>query len=601
MGIRSSLALAWSTILLPRGLAGDGSALDKAIDLLDEGLRGLPVSDVANRASALSNRALALATRSERTGSRRDLDEAIAGGRDALRLFPRGHRNLLGATSNLVSALQRRYQEGGDAEDLDAAIDVARQAVASSGGDDRDYHLADLADVLHDRYELARRAQDLNEGIAVLQQAVAATASDTPELATRLGHLSTWFRDRFDLEGEAEDLSRAVEIARRCVSVATPEHRHYPLIHTNAANTLQIWHQRTGDLSAMDEAVAWRRSAVTATPEGDPEGPERLSDLGATLLARYRWTAAEDDLQDAGHAARQAVDCLPAEDLREGTYRSNLSATLLETYRRYNRRQDLFAALDQGERAIACSFPEPLGRLMALSNYASALHERADLIGGIDDVQGAIQILGSMAQEAAQFPDHPGLVANACVARITCFYLTSKDADLNEAIAVGRLALTSAAEDAEERHLIASVLGAALRIRHARYGAADDLIESVACAEMALGALPAGHPWQGRYRTNLGSALISLYLRTAHSHALQHAIAVLPDGATRVPAPRDRAILLTHLGLALFIRAHRHRSSEGGPGSEPIPDSTDQEADVEDLNGAIQALRGPRRRAGGRS
>lgn len=126
MGLRGFLALARSTVLLPRGLDGDDRALDKAIDLLAEGLRDLPPSDVANRASALSNRALALATRSERTGSRRDLDEAIALGREALRVFPSGHRSLPGAAANLTSALQRRYREGGDAEDLDAAIDVAR-------------------------------------------------------------------------------------------------------------------------------------------------------------------------------------------------------------------------------------------------------------------------------------------------------------------------------------------------------------------------------------------------------------------------------------------------------------------------------------------
>jgi hypothetical protein len=80
----------------------------------------------------LANLGLALADKSERTGSDSDLDEAIEVMWAVRARIPAGHPHSVSLLSNLGNALHRRHERTGDHASLTESIELLREALVSA-------------------------------------------------------------------------------------------------------------------------------------------------------------------------------------------------------------------------------------------------------------------------------------------------------------------------------------------------------------------------------------------------------------------------------------------------------------------------------------
>ena len=65
--------------------------------------------------------------------------------------------------------------------------------------------------------------------------------------------------------------------------------------------------ERTGDLDALTEAIAFARTAVAATPAGHAHYPVYLSSLAAALLHHYDRTQSLGALTEAVSVGREST------------------------------------------------------------------------------------------------------------------------------------------------------------------------------------------------------------------------------------------------------------------------------------------------------
>ncbi|KAF9219160.1 hypothetical protein BS17DRAFT_663966, partial [Gyrodon lividus] len=81
---------------------------------------------------SMNNLAVALRTRFEQGGDRKDLEKAIQLHRNALALTPPGHPSRAGSLDNIATALKTRFKQGGNEKDLDEALERCQMAEAAS-------------------------------------------------------------------------------------------------------------------------------------------------------------------------------------------------------------------------------------------------------------------------------------------------------------------------------------------------------------------------------------------------------------------------------------------------------------------------------------
>lgn len=135
-------------------------------------------------ANALNNQGHWLTERSRFTGSRVDLDRALACCEEAIRLCPPGSPDLARYLMNLGNALRCRFETDGVFADLEQALEVGEQAIERAPRDTQDYPraLIRLAEGLRVRYRLTSNLADLDQAIRLWREAVTLLAPQASEL-----------------------------------------------------------------------------------------------------------------------------------------------------------------------------------------------------------------------------------------------------------------------------------------------------------------------------------------------------------------------------------------------------------------------------------
>ncbi|MGW0434512.1 CHAT domain-containing protein [Micromonospora sp. NPDC003197] len=219
------------------GLAAD---LDGAVDLLREAV-DRPVLSPNHLCGEMINLAAALINRFLRDRDVADLNEAIAHSRRAVELAEReDHPRYL---FTLGTALVYRSQHTGRRFDLDEAIEVGQTALAAAGTrDDANRARANLGNRLRSRFLLGRNPEDLDAAVTHLRAAAAADPSPNARL-----NLALALRDRGP--ERRDDLLEAVDEFRHVLTAMPPGSPVHLTARTGLAQVL-------GDLGHAEEAVA---------------------------------------------------------------------------------------------------------------------------------------------------------------------------------------------------------------------------------------------------------------------------------------------------------------------------------------------------------
>jgi tetratricopeptide (TPR) repeat protein len=433
--------------------------LDREVALRAESVRETGVDDPAypRQCSALGT---ALDRRSGRTGSREELDEAIAWFRRGLEHADREDRPSL--LTNLSGALKRRG-------DPDLAIAAAREAVALSAEDEPALtgRLTNLASALMEQHLQSADPRALSESIEHFRAVVQRTPVGHPRRALRLGNLARALlsseEDHFDVVSD-----EAVTIARAAVEASVRGETERPKHQERLAQALVARFWISGRPGDLDEAVAAAEDALAQLPPGHPDRGSIEVHLSAALQARFRQTGGLADINEAVLRLRRRIST----DGETATLLSELARALTARSQRTPGDEDIDSAIDAGRRALAIASTP--GRLMDLS---SALYERDRSSPDLDEAL-------TLAHEAVRLTrrtDPAWLVFRRNLANLLSVKArrTHARTDLDATVDAARDVVSCSRPDevywADQQRLLAD----ALYVRHQHHPAQEDLEEAL--------------------------------------------------------------------------------------------------------------------------
>lgn len=578
--------------------------LDRAIDWSTNAVNAWPADD-PNLARARSNLATALTDRYERDGEPGDLDRALTLFSDAL--------NDMRASGDRLDVILHSYgcccydhatAPGGGVADFDRAIALFEEALRQLDPDaeERAGYLNSLG--------LALR----RKGLALADPTVLAQSSQAYAEARRgaVRGGETWLAasinlagaldDRAEADNEVDLLRQAVEIYREVLGLLAPaDEQRQVLVTTNLATTLIDLYRYSRDRSLLDQAS--RDLRINA--ERLPDGPVRhtvLANLAAALHEMFDYTG-RLALLDEAIAVQEFL--VGSQDTARPERMLNLGVSLLARFRRRRSVQDLDRAIALfGQTARTTT--SAVERASALNSHANALSVRFDDSQALADIEACIALREEAVQTvAAGSMEHALYLANRGVDLLKRYELTGDGADLRRAVEGQRQALRVAeGRWSDQPRLLAGLADSLAReadltnrpdgVAEARdmYRRAVELAR-VSLPEQALGAAMRWGGWEARRRAwaeageayDLGLAALrkvvadqdlrgdkeswlidaqglpsSASLTSARAGLLRRAVTVLEDG---------RAMLLAEaLARRAWLRSVR-------PPDQPVASSPD--------------------------
>jgi len=367
--------------------------------------------------------------------------------------------------------------------------------------------------------------------------------------------LDRW--NRYNQSGDLQALGEAVAAFR---AAADADGESVSL--SNLSNALLAWYNRTGERSALDEAVEVGRAAVARASRPDAQAIA-LSNLSGALKASFTLTGDPALLDEATAVLRRGA-ALAADDPARGVLLSNLADAL---YLQYQRSQSLDAlqegvqALRQGLMLRMQAGPVPAGAIARLLDMLRICYERT---GDENALSEAMTIGRQLASTAPAGSERAGWLSNVGILLRLRYQRTGEPDILREAVEAARAAVAEAsASDQILRASILSNLGNTLRSGYEHTGEQSLLTEALDVLRQAVAATASGHPERAQILANLDSVLDLRYQSTGQVELLDERIRARREYLAAVPSHgAERSDQLA--SLAEVIRQRLEVKGEAG-------------------------------------
>jgi tetratricopeptide (TPR) repeat protein len=341
-------------------------------------------------ADLLAELAEALHDRFLVTGTMRDLQEAGELARRAVDVPGPSAPNVL---LLLALILFSEFQTTGSPGLLDEAIQLAGDASRDTPVDDPAYPfaVARIAELLIARFGISGAPDEIERAVELLSTAISLVPAGNLELGAMLNSLANSLLIIYRLRGDGENLRRSIELFRQSAEASPAPQR--PMILAGLATALRALFELTGELAAIDEAVAAARAGAAAIPTGRASRPTVLEALSNALLARLTVTGAIGDLNEAVDAARLAVAAMTVADPGRPGALANLAGMLNLLAVRIDQSAYLDEAVRLAREAVeTCPERSPY-RLACLTVLADTLYTRYQRTGDSSALEEAIVAL----------------------------------------------------------------------------------------------------------------------------------------------------------------------------------------------------------------
>jgi len=300
-------------------LSGDLSVLNDAIDAFEAGCERSAAQDLA------ANLAVALRDRHERTGSRVDLERALALASAAVEATPHDHPARPTRLNNLGILLGGRFLLDGRGEDARRAVDVLTEAVdlTPEGAADRAYRLGNLGNQYAAIFHRNADRRMVEEAVRVYAEAVA-TANYGPE---GLAALKTSYAGALaivgELGGDAEQMAKAVSLARDALAACGPGAANRAAFVNSLVEALRSQGRGLRQAGPLEAALAELEAALAEGGDTPATHKLRLGQAG-TLKDLYGVTQAPEHARRSASLARTAVRQMQAHALAGGVQTADI-------------------------------------------------------------------------------------------------------------------------------------------------------------------------------------------------------------------------------------------------------------------------------------
>ncbi|KAG8817354.1 hypothetical protein FRC19_011401, partial [Serendipita sp. 401] len=314
-----------------------------------------------------------------------------------------------------------------------------------------------------------------------------------------------------------------------------------------------------GNWEDINKRIEMEEEAVRSTPDSDPDKPSRLSNLGSSLLSRFKRLGNVDDLDSAIAQYQAAVNLTPDSHPDKPGLLSNLGGSLLTRFERLSNIDDLDSAIAQHQTAVNLSPDGHPNSPMWLSNLGTSLLARFECHGNVDDLDSAIaQYRAAVNLTPDSHPDKPDLLNNLGGSLVTRFERLSNIDDLDSAIAQDQTAVNLSPDSHPNSLMWLTNLGDSLLTRFECLGNVDDLDSAIAQYQAAVNLTPDSHPDKPSRLNNLGNSLCIRFQRLGNIEDLDSAIARLQAAGSLTPDNHpNKPSQLNSLGNSLHRRFER--------------------------------------------
>ena len=233
-------------------------------------------------------------------------------------------------------------------------------------------------------------------------QQTADSVVDTAEEANDRG--AAMYED-YERTGNVDALQTAIAFFHEAVDSAVPGDPHRARSLSNLAAGLIASFRLTGQQVDLDQAIALFREAAEVTPSSHPDRPGYLSSLGHALLTRSEGTGQQADLDQAIALFREAAEVTPSGHPDRPGYLSSLGIALSARFDRTRQQEDLDEAIALFGEAADAATPGHPNRPQRLSDLLDAPETGVEYTGQQADLDVADVALTGEADEEARVLD----------------------------------------------------------------------------------------------------------------------------------------------------------------------------------------------------
>jgi hypothetical protein len=359
--------------------------LDRAIALFTEAL-GQPEPTPEERAGYLNSLGLSQRAKGRTLADFALLARAADSYGQARQAARPGGAAFVAASLNLAAVLQDRAEADNDLGPLREAIRIYREVLPLLGAADqrRFRAMTNLATALIDLYRHTRDRALLDDASRELRTS-AARLADGPARQVALANLGAALHDVFEFTGRLAVLDEAITVQELLLAPPSPR---LPERVLNLGVSLLARFRRRRAPADLDRAIALFEEAE----QSSALALERASAMNSQANAR---SLRFDEFQDAAEIDRciglreKAVATAPAGSLDRALYEANLGVDLLKRYQLRSTAADLSRAVESQQRAVRAVPPESTGQPWLLAGLADTLAAEADRTRAGADVRSA--------------------------------------------------------------------------------------------------------------------------------------------------------------------------------------------------------------------
>ncbi|MFD1545079.1 tetratricopeptide repeat protein [Nonomuraea guangzhouensis] len=434
-----SLGNLGSALCAQAALSGRSALMDRAVRACESAVRAAPATS-ADREPRLTGLADVLRESHVLGGAPAPLERAISIYRTVLARAAPGE--LPGYWNNLGNCLRDRFAASGSRADLDGAIALSRQALDAEPG--KLLYLGNLASGLRARYLLLGDETDMREALDVYRKA-ASSPGPAVLRARWLNNLGNGFHERYVRAGDLDDLHEAIRGYRRVGELAPEGSVGRSRVRGNLGTAPAELHNVNGQARELDEAVSPFREAVAASPQRALD----LDNLGTALVTSFCGKGDRALLAEAARLHEEAAPYAQAEatgsyqDMRAALtvlrrtaeraeptnphiarYVGNLASVYRQSHALFADEADLREGVRFYRQSCSTRTAAPIVVLRAAQDWAAWAGSRAAWpeaaeasAAGLLAMEGLVAIQAARAEKEAwlrEARELPGITAFAC-------------------------------------------------------------------------------------------------------------------------------------------------------------------------------------------
>ncbi|PVF96629.1 hypothetical protein CPB86DRAFT_816256 [Serendipita vermifera] len=314
-----------------------------------------------------------------------------------------------------------------------------------------------------------------------------------------------------------------------------------------------------GTLESLEQAISNFEAITELIPEGDPNLPGILSNLGAFLLYRFERLGQVLDINNSIERLERATALTVDSNAGKPGCLTNLGNSLQARFRRFGEVADIDSAIAHNQAAVELTPDDHPSKPSRLTNLGVSLRTRFERLGEVADIDSAI-VNQQAAVELTPYdhPDKPGYLSNLGNSFQTRFERFGEVADINSAIIHKQAAIELTPDDHPDKPSYLNNLGNSLGTRFERFGEVADIDSAIVNQQAGVELTPNGHPHKPRLLNNLGASLQTRFKRFGEIADIDSAIIHKQASIELTPDDHpDKPGCLNNLGNSLRTRFER--------------------------------------------